>query len=395
MLVTLIGLTAMAAVRAERIASETTIDMAKARLYAESAIELAQELISSDANWRSSRVSGAWATSQPIGDGSFTLQVVDAVDGNLANRPTDPVVVTATGIRGSATQHLQVTLTATGQPIGALSAAVQCAGELHISSAANLTVTDAAASSNTTFRSQGTLTGSVECLTITLPGTVTGTTTILAPSKTMPDSGIVALYSSLATAVPTSATMERFVLGPGYNPWGAASTDGVYLISSSSDFTIRNCRVNGTLVISCPGKTVTIAANVLLQPARADFPALIVDGNLVLAFDSAGALAETSSNTNFNPAGAPYSGASDSDTSDSYPSEIQGLVHARGVVKLDQTSRVRGALISESTALLSAIDVSGTPQVIYDANLVKAPPMGYTTNAAMAVQAGSWKQVVY
>jgi hypothetical protein len=109
---------------------------------------------------------------------------------------------------------------------------------------------------------------------------------------------------------------------------------------------------------------------------------------------ASGTLSEAAEGTNFNPSGVPYLGGTDSDTSDSYPSEIDGLVHVKGTLVMDQGSLVRGAIICESAAGTNAVDIKSNVSVVYDPTLYASPPMGYTKSVTMSLQPGSWKQVV-
>jgi hypothetical protein len=256
-------------------------------------------------------------------------------------------------------------------------------------------VQGAPATTNGTFTSLGTVNGSVQCLLTTLPGTVTGGVTILSLPVAMPPSGVESMYVSLGTSINgAGTTLDRIVLSPALNPWGSPNSDGVYVLSTSNDVTIRRCRILGTLVVVCPGHTVKIDMPVLMQPARPDYPVLIVDGNLDLEYDASGGLSESANGTNYNPVGAPYQNVTDSDTADTYASEIDGLVHIKGTIIMNMAPLFRGAIICESGALTNAIDVSGTPTVVYDPTLYSSPPMGYTKSVTMSIQAGSYRQVV-
>src|SRR5258708_3097472 len=73
MVVSLIGMASLASVRAQRLTVRANIDTAKARLYAESGVELAMQWIAADANWRQNRTSGVWVASQTLGDGSMAI----------------------------------------------------------------------------------------------------------------------------------------------------------------------------------------------------------------------------------------------------------------------------------------------------------------------------------
>lgn len=398
MLVTLIGMAALAAVQVERLTVSAAADTDKARLYAESAVELGMQWIASDIYWRSNRSSSAWATDKPIGDGTFTLEALDPLDGNLGNRPTDPVVLKSTGRCGLATQIVQVTLNPEGDPLDALAMAVHMPGDLLIQAGATLTVSGAPASTNGVLRNNGAITGAAECLSILGLGAASDGTKLLAPAKAMPDSGIMAMYAALGTVISPPNTVEATVLAPGRNPWNAGATnpDGIYVINLTSDIEFRNCRINGTLVINGNGRRVRISQNVFMHPANPSYPVIITNGDLDIRFSGGQDLSESSVGANFNPAGAPYNSSTDTDTSDTYPGEIQGLIHTLGAVELSGTAQIRGVLIAESTATVlgAAVTVSGTPRIVYDPLLFSNPPMGYTRATRMTAQPGTWKQVV-
>lgn len=399
MIVAIIGMGALSIVRSQRLTVTMQVDTVKARLYAQSAVEWGAQIIALDSNWRANHTSGVWYSGQPLGDGTITLEGIDA-DGDLANRPTDALTLKATATRGAATQIVQATLTASGPPLDALGMALHTVGQLHVSGTHTLTVTGAPASTNGTAQidSGGIISGDLQCLAAINSGTVTGTTTILAPSKAMPSSGVASMYAALGTAISPGGTMTKVVLTPANNPYGSNNADGVYVISTSSNLLIKGVRIEGTLVIICPGKVVTIDTAVLFHNYRADYPALIVDGDVVLQYDSVNtSLKESDWNTSFNPSGAAYpypNGSSNGNTNDTYPNEIQGLVHCRGAITLQSTARVRGAVICESSAGTNAVFCNGTNEIVYDPTLFTAPPMGYMKSVSMSIQSGSWRQVV-
>jgi cytoskeletal protein CcmA (bactofilin family) len=281
-----------------------------------------------------------------------------------------------------------------------LGMAVHTAGALHVYGGGTLKATGAPASSNGTasIDLNGVITGDLQCTAAVNLGTVSGTTTILAPNKPMPPASIVATYANLGSAVTVGATLTKAVFTPTYATTGSTNADGVYVITTASDLTIKGIRVEGTLVIRCPGKTVTIDQAVLMHNYRADYPVLIVDGNLILQYDSVGTqLVESTWNTSFNPGGAEYpypNGSSNGNTNDTYPNEIQGLVHCRGTLLMQSTARVRGAIICESASLADAAAFKGTNEIVYDPTLFTNPPMGYAKAVSMVPVAGSWKQVV-
>lgn len=395
MLVTLIGLGAMAAVRAQRLQVNNTTDMMKARLYAEAGLELGVAWVRGDPNWRSNRTPGLWASAQPIGDGTFAVEVRDAVDSSFTNRPYDPIYVRGIGVRGNAQQIVQATMTPKGVPMDLLGTALHASSQIRVRSGRTLTAQGAPVSTNGGLRNDGTIDGSVECTLTLIPGTITGSLTLLVPDKPMPSSGLMNLYVNLGTVISPGGTIDRAVLTPTRNPWGTPDADGLYVINLSSDLTIRNTRLQGTLVIRGSGRRVTIEEAVFFEPARADYPVIITDAELLIRHNSAGLnLSEASLGTNFNPANAPYLGETDNDQSDTYPNEIRGVVHTRDVLEIESNPLIRGLVIVEAKDSSEAVDVDGNLTIIYDPALFASPPVGYTKSVEMVFKPGSWTQVV-
>jgi len=396
MIVATLGLGALLATRAQARAAALLGEEAEARYYALSAIELGRLWIAQDPQWRTNRQNGVWASNQPIGSGTFTLEVTDPVDGNLANRPHDPVIVKATAMKGLARQVIQVTLTANPTPLPALACALHTGGQLHLTAGSQLSAGQARLSTNGSLRNDGTITGNVEAGSASSVGVINGTLTLGGPAKAFPDPSVINLYVNLGTEITAPSTIDKQVFAPGYNSLGGpTNAEGVYVIRSATNLTIRNTRINGTLVILCPGKKVIVDNQVLLQPSRSDYPALIVQGDLALQYNTVGTpLSEPGANVNFNPPGAPYQGIGDTDLLDQYPSEIQGLVHVTGTLELNQDALVRGAVICESTALADAVKCTNAKSIVYTPSLLSNPPQGYTTGVKMQPQAGSWRQLV-
>ena len=82
-------------------------------------------------------------------------------------------------------------------------------------------------------------------------------------------------------------------------------------------------------------------------------------------------------------------GEANTDQTDQYPTEIQGLVHVKGILTAFETSRIRGVLISES-----GVTVENALEVIHEPSLYTNPPEGYTVFKGMKVSQGTWRQVV-
>lgn len=396
----ILGLAALMAVRVEQQISANAKDAVQARLNARTSIETAFHVLQSTANWRNTFAHGLWTTLS-FDDGTIAFKLVDEKDGILHGNTTQPVRLYGKGTVGNAVRIQSVLIEPPGgnmqQPMDLLGMAIHSALELKISGGQQLTIIGAPASTNVNFRIDGDLIGDVEASTQSGNGNVTGSTTIPAPFKNMPPATVFDNYVAKATTLAHNGDFEAMVLTPTVNEYGGSTNpDGVYYINTNgNNITIKHSRVHGTLVIDAGTKNVTIQNQVLMQPYRSDYPVLIVRGELHIQFNGDGqALDEVDINHNFNPPGAAYQGQSDADQLDVYPSEVQGLVHVIGLLQLNETSLVRGAIICEDTATIGGGGGTHEPMIIHDPNLTLSPPEGYATaaiNAGMTMTPGTWQ----
>ena len=394
-LVTILAIGAIGAGLAQRHGSESLNDAADARSYAAAAIDLGRLMISQDATWRTDKTSGPWISGMAIGAGSCSLGVTDPIDGILSNRPYDTVILSATGYKGRAIQMMQTTLAANPTPLDALAYPLFVPGMLHIMAAGTCIVPGGTVATNGTLQSEGLLMGNAQCFVTAGAGKTTGTANILFSGCAVPASTVEAMYVALGTVISPGSTLQKVVLGPGCNPYGTANADGVYVINANGDITIRNCRISGTLVVVDPGHNVTIDQTILIQPARADYPALIIDGNAVLNYTTNGTpLSEAALGVNFNPLGAPYGGATNATMTDSYPSMISGLIDVKGTLQFNGNGGlIHGAVICESTTNKDAARINSNEEIDYDPTLFTNPPQGYTKSINMVPQASTWIRV--
>ncbi|HUU84568.1 MAG TPA: hypothetical protein VM243_13805 [Phycisphaerae bacterium] len=119
MLVTIIGLSALLAGRLRHRQTRDSSDLAEARFYAQSGIDWGLLVIKQNpGSWRN--MFDAWAEgplmANALGAGSFALEATDPVDGDLTNNTTDPVVLTAIGLKGRARYKLRLQLRPNGSP---------------------------------------------------------------------------------------------------------------------------------------------------------------------------------------------------------------------------------------------------------------------------------------
>jgi hypothetical protein len=391
LLITILGLASLAAVRIQMRSVRLTRDYAEARACAVSALELGLLYVTQDPNWRTTRSNGTWMADEALGTARFTLQGTDPKDNVLSNSQYEPLVLTGIGIKGIARHKAQVTLMPVIEPLAALNTCLHASGLVQIKAGKRIAAVGAPVSTNGQLDNDGMLDGDAEAQSVVDVGTITGTLTVPAPKKRMPDAAVIARYLSKATSVPYAATIEKAVLAPGCNPWGPADPNGLYYINTNgANLTIKNSRIHGTLIVKTSGGTLTLDDRMFLQNYRSDFPVLLVDGNVIIKYQSLGAtLSEVTNGTNYNPMGAPYEGVSDADMLDEYPSEIRGLVHIKGTLSLQQSARIIGVVICDGPVYGEEVNT-----ITHNPGLYTSPPDGYTYVDGMQISPHSWKQVV-
>lgn len=395
--IVVIGLSAAVAVRVERRSAEDTTDLAEAQLYARTGVEMAQHLIRGDKSWRTNRASGSWEVDKPIGAGTYTIQGVDPVDGNLSNSNADPLLVTGIGRARDATYKLQVTMNPIGGPLSCLQVASATTLDLVFSSAIS-TCNQTMTANRNTSASTSTVTGAIEVV-----GTKSGMTYVTLPktgqtARQMPTSSVFDYYIANATTITMASipsvsgrkTIERRLFSAAGNPFGTANAQGIYKIDcAGANLRIRDSRIVGTFVILNPG-TFTLENSILWEPAVANYPSLLVNGAAQLNITNNSLSESSGTAVNFNPTGAPYSGVTDLDTSDSYPSKIVGIIYAAGTLSTANNVTIDGVLLSGATTT-----IAGTLNLTYRGTFASNPPPGFGSySTAMQVSSGSWKRVV-
>jgi hypothetical protein len=391
LLVTIIGLGALAAVRLQTRRAGYARDYGQGRHAAVSALELGLLFVEQDPNWRTAWPNGTWLDDKPLGNATFDLLGTDPQDGDLTNSEYEPLVLTGIGTKDIARHKAQVTLVPIIESLGALNTCLHATGKVHIKAGKTVTATGGAISTNGELDNDGTLDGDAEAATCNHVGTITGTLTVPAEAKRMPPADVITTYAGRATALPALGTMDKIVLGPGCNPWGPADPNGLYYIDTGgNDLTIQNARIYGTLVVRTGAGTVFVHNAVLFHACRSDLPVLLVEGNLDLNYQSGVmTLSESADGANYNPFGASYEGQWDDDQTDEYPNEIKGLIYVVGSLIFSQTAHVEGVVICDG-----AVAFEGTNTFIHDPRFNASPPNGYTYVDGMKISPGSWQQVV-
>ena len=401
MFVTVAGVSAVLVLRVNRRANEMTADFADARFVAQSAVELGDLDMRSDANWRRNKPNGMWRSNQPLGRGALYLSVIDPLDGNLEDDTSEDVLLTGIGLVGTARYKLSVEFEPKDPPgMDCLESAVHTNVLLSVNSTVNV---DAPISSNGTVQVglTGILNGNAEAVAaVVVLGVHNGAATNGIEAKETPAATVFDYYIAQAlplavSALPLNLTrreIRNVVISPGSNPYGGLThPQGLYLLDcAGTPIVIKNSRIHGTLVILDPGVGSSIQGNVLWERYNAQLPALLVRGSIDFAWS--GSLTESNAPaTNFNPAGSPYSGVTDTDTTDTYPGKIKGLIFVSSVLTISNIETIDGVVVTAGLSL----GINQKLTVTHDPSIILAPPPGFErSKRTMGPVAGSWRQIV-
>jgi len=91
MIVTIIGLSALLVARVHRSTAAAVEDGAKARLYADCAVDVMIFRLAGRPNWRDIVENDVWTPEETAGDALVSYKLVDEIDGDLSNDDTQPV----------------------------------------------------------------------------------------------------------------------------------------------------------------------------------------------------------------------------------------------------------------------------------------------------------------
>lgn len=409
LIVATLSLGGLLAVRAQTRNVDSYHRSAAARQYALAAIELGLQAIASDANWRANNndvPGGFWYQNRPIGDGNYTLQVTNP-NGELNNSPDDAVVLRGIGTvhNGAERQMLEVTLLAQSVPLTCLQVAEVAGSTIGFGTTTINAINQIIASNATGIATSTGGSGANVYAQVEAVGTVGGNTfyqtvTSDATPRTLPDPATVFDYylahgtyidfNSLP-ASGTGRTITQRLISPASNPFGPTNAQGIYIINcGGQSITFAQNRIVGTIVLLEPmGGTSSYYQNQNLHvPAVENYPALLVRGDFSCRMNTS--LLTEGSGLNFNPPGTPYpwpSGSTDSDTTDSYPNEIRGLIYVSGNFQT-QTAATLGQVVVGGVIT----HMNGSYTLNYNPLYYSNPPPGFSL-IRMLPAPGSWRQV--
>lgn len=355
----------------------------QAHVYAQLGVRHAIYFTHQAPNWRNLLTSGAWMQDIPNGQGSYSVAGMDQTDGVL-NNGNDPVQLACISKVNGVQRSMRVQ---TEQPsLGLLQYAVSTGGNINISN--NIVINGDVACNGTIDKtgSDTEINGNVEVVTnITGTTNISGSVTIGIKPKTFPyHPTLLDYYKSRATPIVYQSDIQGIVLGSDINPFGTTNSNGLYMINCGGQkIDIRDCRIVGTLILINPRMDSVIRDGVNWQPARSDFPALIIDGGGI-SIEPKLNLDEAKSNTDFSLPSEPGFGS----RTDVYPNLIQGVIYCDGNLVISGSCTLFGSVIATGS-----IDLDMDSVINGNASLWDNPPKQFNESYLQPVQ-GTWEEVI-
>jgi len=399
MIVSLIGMATMSIARLQLRSSQNLQNLEEAKAISQSGIEFGMGNMEHLSDWRTDRTHGI-EMSPPLnlGNGTMTYALVD-LDEDLADDPTDRVRIRGIGRVGEAVYVTSVLLEPSGVGLTSLETSMHSGGDLERSGASTITTNQMVSSNGDIDNAggSGVINGDAWAAG-NISGSVSGNQAKFQnPPKEMPDPATVfEYYVANGTRIPLgsipSQTIHGVVISPGNNPYGSTVNPlGIYVIDcQDSDLVIREVRIQGTLVLLNAGSGTVIDEDIHWEPAAANFPALLVEGDLEMKWHAEDALQESLAGVNFNPANSPYQGIADSDMADEYSGVIRGLIYVSGDLEITYECRLEGVVVVGGD-----IEVVENLTLIYNQSLMNSPPPGFSAGPVMRIVPGTWTRIPY
>ncbi|WP_145421308.1 hypothetical protein [Planctomycetes bacterium K23_9] len=390
------------------------INRQSALRLAESELHRIATVLSTDDQWRDSHsnsvysdwlslatLSGSTDTgvvSSDRGNARVRYQLFD-VDGDLANDAQDEVVVTAHARVGRSHVAVTATLQNAYPPLPILDYSVTTTDDLEIDSPGTLSTNGIVqVADDCKTGTVGVLVApELQCSGLNLLS-VRGD--IASADVQLPSHDVVDVYAQAATTIPTNAIpqnagvlqLQDILLSSNTNPYGAVDATGLYRINAQGNvLRISHCRIDATLVVEdCP--RIDLSGGLTWSfPQQAD-AILVTDGTIRLQ-NVEPVLDESARGINFNPASTPYRGtSSNSNQTDSFPSELRGIIYAQNHIECDALTdnsrlNITGALICRDLRIYGNVSITSLPE------LIDWPPVAFADWRPKRFVRGSFRRV--
>jgi len=383
----------------EQTAADEAFELAS---EADSAIELALARIATNSSWRSTHVHNTEYGPFALGNVNLFYRLLDP-SGNIGTGRLRDVTVIGIARRGSSSYAVQVDATPAGSALTCLNHGIAVESNSTLSYRTTWVTNGGIYSKgNITQNWEASMTGRIQS-SGTISGTLlNGTTTARVPKASFANASTLQRYVSEATNIsisslprssPNVLQIRNCLLSPNHNPFGGnLNPKGVYRIDCQNlQIRIEDCRILGTLILENIGTHSTLNQNVLIQPAVANYPSLLVNGTLQIN-SRWGNFSEATLGVNLNPAGAPYQGLTNDTTTDVYPARIEGIYYCFGQSYFMWLSEleVEGIFVSSTVNLA---ETASSLRVNYDSAIAANPPPGFLQDTRMLPIRGTYRRV--
>ena len=348
------------------LANEVSLDlkMAASLVEADQALEIAKVgidkivyAVNNDANWRTTYTSGTKYGPFSLGDGTFCVTIIDD-DGDLADSPIDSVTVTSVAAYKGTTRTVSATLTPPvhesmmylayvwkkDKKLG-FEAGPRAYGDLCSFNKIDVIGALPDFRGDIYYASPGGIDGSLDDEDTDI--------IMLSAEPAAPNVDLNWFIGRASTIGPPLVGDTYEITGKRIssdnNPHGFSNSNGIYYLDAGGkNVKFTRCYIEATIVIKRAG-TVTFDEAGVHLPKETYYPALIVEGNVVYAFDKN--LSESESGVDLN---------GDGDKTDIFTPSISGVVFAtKTLTALQGTGgtnivRFKGTLVAENIKLIGS-----------------------------------------
>lgn len=338
----------MAVISVQRRGEAIVAEAGRARAAARAGLEVGASVLATDpagAGWRSTAPTKMYKGDVDANT-SYVLTLRDD-DGNLADDATDPITLVGEGTRLGAVQRLSISASPIVELLPCMGSCIWANGSVLFDG--STVRANAVIGSNATMTATSAFIYADVAAKSFSGSTYSGTKRTISSGITMPPASVFTTWAARATSIPfasiSGGNLEKCILGPGVNPFGATNAEGIYMVDCrGSKIDVKDMRLYGTLILLNVGTGSRIDRSTFLESPSPDRPTLLVLGDFNIEFDGDD-LKESTAGRNLNPAGAPFLGVADSDTLDAVPSMLRGVVYVSGNVILDGETTLDGVLL--------------------------------------------------
>jgi hypothetical protein len=360
--------------------SNTAID--QGYVYAELGISHALSFTHDTADWRNLLNNGTWLSDISAGSAVYSVNGIDPKDGILSGDSGDSVILTCAATVNGVTRRLSVT--AQQQPSKLLSYTLAAGKTITIKDSADICGNVCGNKDIVKDYYNCVIDGNAEAVsTIQYTTNINGNIVQNTLAKSFPDEqAMFNYYKALATPISYRSEINQVLLSNTSNPYGVVNANGLYKMDCGNQkLIIKNCRIYGTLMLINPRNDSRIESCLNWQPARLDYPALIIEKG-ALYMDTTGSLSELVFNTDFNlPTEFGYHVIGQV-----FANQITGAVYIDGDLELRNDSYILGSVIVTGT-----VKMYNNTDIKWYNNCVTYPAKNFLESYLSPIQ-GTWQE---